>query len=142
MTPGNLIRFCANQGIRLAAVDGELHATGRALTEKRAAWLKDAKEGILRYLHFTADPRPDLADDHNLWQRLLPLAYEEDGEATHGAFGALHGLRCAGGRLQAKPEGGLVLAGDPAEPDAWRTAKRDFLAPHKEVIAKLLSQLT
>lgn len=143
MTPGNLIRFLTNQGVTLSVEAGTLRYSGpkEALTEKRKVWLKESKDSICRYLHFTCDPRPDLEADSPLWQRLLTLAYEEDGEDTFGAFGALHGLRCCGGRLRAQGEG-YILAGDPQEPEQWRKAKRDFLAPHKEVIAKLLKQLT
>lgn len=143
MTPGNLIRFLTNQGVTLSVEAGTLRYSGpkEALTEKRKSWLREGKEGILRYLHFTTDPRPDLAEDHDLWQRLLPLAYEEDGEATHGAFGALHGLRCCGGRLLPKEGGGYKLAGDPGEKDAWPGIKQRFLLPKREVMAKLLQQL-
>lgn len=54
------------------------------------------------------DPRPDLTADSKSWTSLLHLAWYED----HDLWGALHGLRCVGGRLM-RSEGRTVIAPGP-----------------------------
>jgi hypothetical protein len=87
-----------------------------------------------------ADPRPDLVADSRAWAALLGLAHDRGGDAPGGAFGALHGCRCLGTRLERTPRGwrlspGAVPAGE------WAAIRREWLLPRAESVAKLLAAL-
>lgn len=107
---------------------------------------------------YALDPRPDLVDDHRLWQAVLAEAYMMDeraggkgtGKATRQTgtgkgsiskafYGLLHGLRCGGARLrkQRLRNGSefLRLIYKPLlGPGSWQEDKllRDWLEPHKD----------
>lgn len=71
------------------------------------------------------DPRPDLADDHYLWNQLLRIAYEFNREerAQSAEFcGVLNGMRCGGTRLR-PGKNGWVLRPDIDESGvvAWQS---------------------
>lgn len=51
------------------------------------------------------DPRPDLQEDSSLWRILLEVAHKANGNL----YGALHGLRCIGTRLERNKQWGLAL---------------------------------
>ena len=51
------------------------------------------------------DPRPDLPEDGSLWSILLTIAHE----ASPNLYGALHGMRCIGTRLERSKQWGLTL---------------------------------
>ena len=92
---------------------------------------------------YLLDPRPDLAEDHHLWTRLLGAAYHYDGEAPAGLFGALHGLRCHGCRLSRDAQRLRLAAGEageayPALRDRWLTGENKRLGG---VLARLLAVL-
>ncbi len=98
-----------------------------------------------------ADPRPDLAADHDRWQALLEAAYRCDGQDPHGVFGALNGIRCCGARLevmavtkQALPSAGArrgwrLVRGDELTEAEYQRLRAAYLAPHTEALTRLLS---
>ena len=88
------------------------------------------------------DPRPDLAEDSELWTRFLHLAEDENKKLT----GALHGFRCQGTRIVQGKKGYLLRPElDPSK--GWKSRQeyekeRDkWLMPHIDVIAELLKKL-
>jgi hypothetical protein len=94
--------------------------------------------------HWVVDPRPDLAEDSELWTRLLECAYDLDGNNPGGVFGALRAVRCCGARLvwrtqglriepRFEPEGGWATEAD------WQADRDRLLAPHAAKIRKLLA---
>ena len=95
------------------------------------------------------DPRPDLAADTRVWQALLEVAFQLDGEAADGLFGALHGVRCCGARLVpavgAPPSGAgyRIAPGDAylGGARAWATDRVRWLVPAADVLTPMLRGL-
>lgn len=93
------------------------------------------------------DPRPDLADDHKLWQRFLKAAHNlPDEKIAFQVTGILNGIRC-GGTLLVKGNNGFVLR-PLIDPDkGWGSLQeyeymRDkYMKPHIESIKVLLAVL-
>ena len=111
------------------------------------------------------DPRPDLPEDGSLWSILLTVAHE----ASPDLYGALHGLRCIGTRLERSKQWGLVLKpilpGDKvtgygnvgpggemltAVPDSitgwasmedYRAVAQEYLRPHHDLLLGLLRKI-
>lgn len=102
------------------------------------------------------DPRPDLREDHMLWASVLIIAQQHDlriladqvfttrakPELPSGGsiFGLLHGLRCAGARLQKLDTGGLKLDYEPlltVNGGTWDkdVLLSDWLVPFKREMA-------
>ncbi len=88
---------------------------------------------------WTADPRPDLAADSQLWRDLLALAYERDGHVPDGLFGALHGLRCCGAGLVAIDSQIHLVAGEMGS--EYSSHRERYLLPHKDTLIPLLRKL-
>jgi hypothetical protein len=97
------------------------------------------------------DPRPDLADDHHLWNELLLYALKfqpQDQQKSEEFCGVLHGLRCGGTRLRLGKNGwelmpdidisGNVAWSNPAE---YNQMKKQYLVPWSDWIAGALNQL-
>ena len=88
------------------------------------------------------DPRPDLAEDSELWTRFLQLAEDENKKLT----GILHGFRCQGTRI-VLGRSGYVLRPELDPSKGWKNRQeyekeRDkWLKPHIEKIAQLLKKL-
>lgn len=76
------------------------------------------------------DPRPDLREDSRLWEAVLSAA---DDPMLRGL---LHGLRCAGARLERRPSGSLKLDYRPLL-GIWGEEEllRDWLEPNRAGIA-------
>lgn len=55
-----------------------------------------------------ADPRPDIEEDHQLWDAVLRAAWAR-GRGDNPIYGLLHGLRCGGARLTKKENGSLHM---------------------------------
>jgi hypothetical protein len=99
------------------------------------------------------NPRPDLAEDADLWRRLLAAAALSD---RPGVYGALHGVRCCGARLVANGAGYRITGPAPddgplsyREPDpetgeigTWESDREGWLLPHRAAITVLLRSLT
>ncbi len=86
----------------------------------------------------TRDPRPDLAEDSNNWERLLPCAYGLDGREPNGVFGALHGIRCLGARLVVIGGQARLMRGDIPEYE-WQELRARWLVPRHEKLQRLLT---
>lgn len=96
------------------------------------------------------DPRPDLQEDHHLWNRLLTLSCSvPDIKKATDLVGVLHGMRCGGTRLRKGQNGGYVLRPDidPTGCTAWESQQayeevRDrYLKPHSASLKVVLQFL-
>lgn len=87
---------------------------------------------MLSGTHF--DPRPDIAHDHHLWDKVLILAQDEP-----YIQGCLHWLRCHGCWLVETPNMYRITQG--LIPDAvWEDAKAQGLEPIKDKLVACFSQ--
>lgn len=107
------------------------------------------------------DPRSDLREDHILWASVLIIAQKHDvqilvnqtfsnkskpGLPCGGSiFGLLHGLRCAGARLNKLDNGGLKLDYEPllnANGGAWDkdVLLADWLMPFRQEMAAVFKR--
>lgn len=93
------------------------------------------------------DPRPDLADDHHLWQRFLKLACNlPDEKNAFELVGVLNGIRC-GGTLLVKGQSGYILRPliDPkrgwSSQQEYEEMRDKYLKPHQKHIKVLLQVL-
>lgn len=89
----------------------------------------------------TRDPRPDLAEDSNNWERLLPCAYGLDGRESNGVFGALHGIRCLGARLVVIGDQAHLMRGEIPEAEYSELRER-WLRPLHAKVQQLLTLST
>lgn len=89
---------------------------------------------------WTANPRPDLAEDAIRWQHLLTLALDHDGSDPDGVFGSLHGLRCLGARLVAEGEKVRLTAGE-MEAGEYDRLRAKWLLPRKATLTMLLQRV-
>jgi hypothetical protein len=97
------------------------------------------------------DPRPDLTDDHHIWNVLLRNAYEshpEDSKKSEEFCGVLNGLRCGGTRLrfgkngwELKPDidvSGKVAWSNHAD---YNEMKEQYLVPWSDWVIRALNEL-
>jgi len=82
---------------------------------------------------WTDDPRPDLPEDHALWQALLSLAQTQQGDLA----AILHGIRCEGARI-VETAGGLRIEGDY---DDYARDRATWLLPRRDALTRLLTKL-
>jgi hypothetical protein len=88
----------------------------------------------------TADPRADdLPEDSLFWRDLLARADAYDGHDARGLFGALHGMRCLGARLERRPDGGYRLVPGEIPDGDYRRLRVEWLLPHRETLVRLLA---
>lgn len=80
------------------------------------------------------DPRPDLAEDAELWHRLLWRSYRQAPRELHGA---LMGFRCEGARLERTADT-LVLR--PGHCPDYPALRARYLAPHSADLIRLLAE--
>ncbi len=93
----------------------------------------------VEHLGWVTDPRwHDLPEDAHLWLGLLAAARVLDGDAPHGLFGALHGFRCLGARLQ-NSHTGLRLRPGEISKDEYLALRAEYLLPHVKPLRKLLA---
>ncbi len=86
------------------------------------------------------NPRPDLAEDAELWARLLLKAWPIDNADPDGLFWALHGLRCLGAQLVMLQGTAKLQPGEiPAEQYAADRAR--YLVPHAAELRRLLAEI-
>ena len=95
------------------------------------------------------DPRPDLSADSSLWRILLAIAHE----ANPNLYGALHGLRSIGTRLERNKKFGCVLVPilpgtgvgenitDWASMEDYRAVAQEYLRPHHDLLLGLLKKI-
>lgn len=92
------------------------------------------------------DPRPDLSDDHHLWNDLLYIAAQKNEMLA----GVLHGFRCMGTRIRKNRDGKFVLRAD-IDSDgnrAWESqgqydeARDYWLKGYRNEVVELLGQLS
>ncbi len=86
---------------------------------------------------YEQDPRRDLAEDHATWVTLLTSAWRLENQ---GAFWTLHIARICGAKLRPDQQGRLQVVMGQMSWQAWNEV-RDDLAPHREMIARLLLQM-
>ncbi|GEA17767.1 hypothetical protein [Moorella sp. E306M] len=86
------------------------------------------------------DPRPDLAEDHELWIRVLTEAYWycQGDPKLEQLYSTLHGIRCGGARVQEMPTGNLKLLPGEWKEDEWRQVTAKYLGPYKEEVKAIL----
>ena len=87
---------------------------------------------------FSGDPRPDLESDSRFWHYLLRHAQLEDEDDPRGAFGALHGVRCCGARLEWQANGSLRIVADAEYLGSFEDNRETWLMPHRAQIAAWL----
>lgn len=85
-----------------------------------------------------ADPRPDLAEDGDLWRTLLFGAYV-GGHDPDSVFWTLQGFRCMGASLRMGRKTLILQRGeiDPAEYASW---KAQYLEPNAAELKNLLAE--
>ena len=85
------------------------------------------------------DPRPDLEEDHHLWQSVLKLAEQRNKKL----YWNLHGFRIAGCKLEVKGES---LKMNPAIGDIWKDKseymkdRKQYLLPYKDLIVDIFQE--
>jgi len=89
------------------------------------------------------DPRPDLVEDADLWERVLAVSKETDPApgTERSLFGLLHGLRCGGCRLRRT---GTSLKLDYEPLLAWWDKEQllsKWLMPAKEELRLVFTQV-
>lgn len=87
-----------------------------------------------------SDPRPDLAADHEAWERLLFAAFRTDGGDPTGVSGSLLGLRCMGAALTHRRARWRLGHGEMA-PTEYGDDRQRYLVPHATTLTRLLSSL-
>jgi len=84
------------------------------------------------------DPRPDLCEDHELWEAVLQAASEISTEAN-GLYWTLDGLRCMGARLRPTRLGSLRLEpGEETPEEEFQADCRRYLSPHTGSLRQVL----
>lgn len=137
-----LIKELAMAGAELGTRidDGDVKLTIDHVTELSApvvAALKELKAELIQLTPWLKDPRTDLEDDSKMWRQILMGAWGIDGGKVDGLFGALHGLRCLGCRLEFNGTGKLrLVAGDLG--DEYKILRDRYLVPHREDLVALL----
>jgi hypothetical protein len=90
---------------------------------------------------WTSDPRGgDLPEDSELWEQLLDWSYDIDARVPYGLFGALHGLRCLGARLQWTLWGFRLVPGEISRSE-YLALRRRYLIPWASTLESLLARL-
>jgi hypothetical protein len=133
------------QQVTIRAANDQLALDGPVdvLTDELLAMIAEHKSEILEALRWTQDPRPDFADDSALWTRLLARAHQWDADDPRGLFGALHGFRIWGARLEER-EGRLFIRPRPAPEGGWadeaefQAERQQWLVPHAVALVRLL----
>jgi len=88
------------------------------------------------------DPRPDFAEDSRLWGYLLRHAgLADDADAPTGAYGALHGVRCCGARLEWQQNASLRIVPGAEYLGAWEDDRQTWLLSHRDAIAGWLDAI-
>lgn len=86
------------------------------------------------------DPRPDLAEDHALWEALLLHARAGEGDDPESLYGALDGLRCLGARLAMVNGHARLFRGEIGD-NEYQALRDRWLRPHHERLVWLLGKL-
>jgi hypothetical protein len=93
-----------------------------------------------RRARLTADPRADdCPEDSLFWQDLMERSYAYDGHDARGLFGALHGFRCLGARLERRPAGGYRLVPGEIPDREYQRLRAEWLLPHRDALIRLLA---
>ncbi len=89
---------------------------------------------------YLTNPRPDLAEDAELWARLLLKAYPVDNDAPDGLYWTLHGFRCNGAHLRLG-RGTLVLEAGEMSEEEYMRLRTQWLLPHAAQLRQMLADL-
>ena len=88
------------------------------------------------------DPRPNFADDSRLWGYLLSHAgLADDADDAAGAYGALHGVRCSGARLEWQQNATLRIESGTEYLGVWEDDRQTWLLAHRDAIAGWLDAI-
>ena len=84
------------------------------------------------------DPRPDLEEDHELWQLVLKEAEKIDRQV----YGNLHGFRCAGCQLEIKDNQLTLIPGQALknyyqDKNKWQQDRQEYLLPYVKEIKQI-----
>ena len=90
---------------------------------------------------WAADPRPDITADSAWWERLLGMAYDQDGDDPDGLFGALHGLRCGGAKLLPVPPDKTRLSRGEWDADEYAQLRDHWLLARGARLTDLLGRV-
>jgi len=82
------------------------------------------------------DPRPDLAEDHAAWDRLLRMAHDRNEDVCS----VLAVLRAAGARLERGATGWMIRPGEWPRAE-YEEFRKEYLTPRKDEISELLREL-
>jgi len=86
------------------------------------------------------DPRPDIKEDHQLWQLLLREAEQVDKQL----YSNLHGFRCVGAKLNINDDEMKLISNTDFfnSNDNWQEYRKEFLFPFKNEITALFDEIT
>lgn len=82
---------------------------------------------------YKGDPREDLFQDHNYWERLLRNSWNMDKILHH----VLHGCRCGGAELALTKSSMKLVQGEWAA-EQWEVIKLRDLGPYRDKLVELL----
>ncbi|MCF8002008.1 MAG: hypothetical protein K9K76_09150 [Halanaerobiales bacterium] len=90
------------------------------------------------------DPRPDIKEDHNLWQLVLKKAEK----TSKQLYGNLHGFRIAECRLvlaenglNLVPDGAINKIGEWKNKTEWQQDRQKYLIPFKKEIRNIFKEV-
>jgi predicted component of type VI protein secretion system len=86
------------------------------------------------------DPRPDLTDDSNRWERLLTLAYQLPETDMDGVYGTLLGFRCMGARIF-QINGRFQITHGEIDAEQYKRDRETYLVPVGAKVAALMAKL-
>lgn len=78
------------------------------------------------------DSRPDIKEDHFIWEEVLKVAYK-----MGDVYGILHGLRCGGSRLSLDDRSLTFVFGTTFLPTDISRIKTKYIQPHKNEIKQV-----
>jgi len=88
------------------------------------------------------DPRPDLTEDSQLWEKILKIAEARDEKA----YNILHGFRCGGAKLEVK-NNKVIMQPRIGENHLWQSQqeynkdRKEWLMPLRESIGEIFDSL-
>ena len=88
------------------------------------------------------DPRPDLVEDHALWETVLTEAHamtHADTATNHRVYHLLRGVRCLGARLSLDDKALRVERSTEIPEAEWTDIRQRYLMPLREELTAFLT---